>query len=179
MSDDQISIAPDSKPPAEQPHWRQDFPIDWPQDHYVERRDFLKFMVLTSVAMTVGQLWIATQNWIRRRRAAPPIARIAPVGELPVGGVLQFAYPTAQDPCVLVRLTEFDIVAYSQKCTHLSCAVIPRPDKNDIACPCHDGHFDLRTGRPTAGPPRRALPRITLDIRGDAIYATGVEMKTT
>ena len=176
---EQISVAPDFRPPETQPAWRQDFPIDWPQDHYVERRDFLKFMVLTSVAMTVGQLWIAAQNWIRRRRNAPPITQIASLAALPVGGVATFAYPTAQDPCVLIRVNEYDLVAYSQKCTHLSCAVIPRPDTSDIACPCHDGQFDLRTGRPIAGPPRRPLPRITLDVRGDAIYATGVELRTT
>src|SRR5579875_3286117 len=34
----------DTHPPA----WRQDFPIDWPQDHYVARRDFTKFLVLTA-----------------------------------------------------------------------------------------------------------------------------------
>jgi Rieske Fe-S protein len=34
------------------------------------------------------------------------------------------------------------------------------------------------TGRPTAGPPRRPLPKITLDIRDGTIYATGVELST-
>ena len=59
---EQITIAPDFAPSQAQPAWRQDFPIDWPQDLYVERRDFLKFMVLTSAAFTVGQLWIAAQK---------------------------------------------------------------------------------------------------------------------
>ena len=39
-----------------------------------------------------------------------------------------------------------DLVAYSQKCTHLSCAVIPRPEKGVLHCPCHEGFFDLRSG---------------------------------
>jgi hypothetical protein len=60
---EQITIAPDFAPADTQPAWRQDFPIDWPQDLYVERRDFLKFMVLTSAAFTAGPLWIAAQNW--------------------------------------------------------------------------------------------------------------------
>ena len=38
---DQITIPPDGRDAASQPAWRQDFPIDWPQDHYVERRDFM------------------------------------------------------------------------------------------------------------------------------------------
>ena len=65
---EQITLPPDGRPLAEQPKWRQDFPIDWPQDHYVARRDFTKFMVLTSFAFVVGQFWIVLQNFLRRRR---------------------------------------------------------------------------------------------------------------
>ena len=35
---------------AEQPAWRRDFPIDVPQEQYVARRDFTRFMMLTSAA---------------------------------------------------------------------------------------------------------------------------------
>jgi Rieske Fe-S protein len=176
---EQITIAPDFRPLDEQPAWRQDFPVDWPQDQYVERRDFMKFLVLTSFAMTVGQLWIAGENWLRRRRGVDEIRRIASIDQIAVGGTLVFQYPAAHDPCVLVRLGGAEFVAYSQKCTHLSCAVIPRPDRGDIHCPCHEGYFDLRSGRPIAGPPPRPLPRILLEIRGREVYATGVEMRTT
>ena len=90
-----------------------------------------------------------------------------------------FNYPGEHDPCVLVRLGEAELVAYSQKCTHLSCAVIPRPDRGDIHCPCHEGYFDLRSGRPIAGPPPRPLPKIVISIRGREVYATGIEWRTT
>lgn len=175
---EQITIAPDFRPADAQPAWRQDFPIDWPQDVYVERRDFMKFMVLTSFAMTVGQFWIAAQNVLRRRRTPPQGKLIANLDALPIGGAVVFAYPGDHDNCVLVRMSETELVAYNQKCTHLSCAVIPRPDKGDIHCPCHEGIFDLRTGRPTAGPPRRPLERVTLEIHGRDIYATGIEERT-
>src|SRR6185503_5791135 len=56
---------------------------------------------------------------------APPVAAaVAGVGELAVGDVKIFSYPTANDPCLLVRVGPSDWVAYSQKCTHLSCAVV-------------------------------------------------------
>ena len=176
---DQITIAPDGAPPDAQPAWRQDFPIDWPQDQYVERRDFMKFMVLTSAAFTAGQLWIAAQNWWRRQNGSYEIRRIASIDELAVGGAIVFAYPAEHDPCLLVRTSATEFVAFSQKCTHLSCAVIPRPAEGIFFCPCHEGRFDLRSGVPTAGPPRRPLPRILLDIRGGTIYAVGVEERTT
>ena len=176
---EQITIAPDYGPPESQPAWRQDFPIDWPQDIYVERRDFLKFMVLTSAAFTVGQIWIAAQNWYRHRAGSPPIQRIASINDLAVGGALGFRYPDEHEPCLLVRLSTTEFVAFGQKCTHLSCAVIPRPAESSFYCPCHEGRFDLRTGVPIAGPPRRPLTRVVLEMRGQDIYAVGVEVRTT
>jgi nitrite reductase/ring-hydroxylating ferredoxin subunit len=177
--EEQVTLAPDGRPMDQQPAWRNDFPIDWPQDQYVERRDFVKFMVLTSLAFTVGQFWIAGQNWWRRRRGEPPIARIGSVDDLAIGGAAAFTYPAAQDPCVLVRTAAAGFVAYSQKCTHLSCAVIPRPADDVIACPCHEGVFDLQSGRPIAGPPRRPLARVRVEVRGRDVYAVGIEPRTT
>ena len=129
---EQITIAPDFAPTEAQPAWRQDFPIDWPQDLYVERRDFMKFMVLTSAAFTVGQLWIGVQNWWRKRSGEALIQRIASIDDLTVGGAVVFTYPDEHAPCLLVRLTTTEFVAFSQKCTHLSCAVIPRPSEGSF-----------------------------------------------
>ena len=175
---EEITIAPDGAPSESQPAWRQDFPIDWPQDLYVERRDFMKFMVLTSAAFTVGQMWIVLQNWYRKRAGEPPLQRIASVDDVAVGSAVSFTYPDEHEPCLLVRLTTSEFVAFNQKCTHLSCAVIPRPAEASFFCPCHEGRFDLRTGAPTAGPPRRPLTRVVLEIRGRDIYAVGVEERT-
>ena len=175
---EQVTIPPDGRPIDEQPAWRQDFPIDWPQDHHVERREFTKFMVLTSLALTVGQFWIAAQNWLRRRRGDPEMRRVASIRDIPANGVVTFAYPEEHDDCVLVRTNEGALVAYSQKCTHLSCAVRPMVDQGVIHCPCHEGYFDLQTGRPISGPPQRPLPVVHLQVAGDEIYATGIEERT-
>ena len=114
----------------------------------------------------------------RRTRGKPPVQDVAGVAELPVGKVKLFAYPRAGDACVLVRVSQEQFVAYGQQCTHLSCPVIPKPAEGTFHCPCHEGVFDLYTGQPLAGPPRRPLPRITLDIRGGRIYATGVQQES-
>ena len=103
---EQITIAPDFAPADAQPAWRQDFPIDWPQDLYVERRDFMKFLVLTSAAFTLGQVWIGVQNWYRKRSGQPPMQRIASVDDIAVGGAVVFTYPDEHEPCLLVRLTD-------------------------------------------------------------------------
>ncbi len=178
MSDpEQLTQAPDGRPLETQPAWRRDFPIDAPQDQYVARRDFAKFLVLTSLALAVGQLWIVAQNAWRRRRARPELRWVASLRALPIGGSLMFSYPGPHDSCLLIRTAD-GLRAYGQKCTHLSCAVIPEPEKGLLVCPCHHGVFDLSSGRPLAGPPRRPLPRVTLELRGDDVYATGVEERS-
>lgn len=175
---DEITRAPDGRPLDEQPKWRRDFPIDTPQDLYVARRDFVKFMVLTSLAFTVGQFWIAAQNWFRRRHGLPPMTRVASISDIPVGGAITFRYPEPDDRCILIRAESEVFVAFSQQCTHLSCAVIPQPEHNRLYCPCHEGAFDLQSGRPIAGPPNRPLTKVILDVRGNDIYASGIELRT-
>lgn len=171
---EQISTPPDGKPQEEQPKWRQDFPIDWPQDEYVSRRDLVKFMLLTSAAFVSGQFWIVLQNYFAGEESLSAQA-IATVDELPVGGSKVFEYPEGSTPRLLVRLGREKFAAYDQQCTHLLCPVLPELKEGKLHCPCHEGWFDAETGRPLAGPPRRPLPRVTLDIRDGNIYATGVE----
>jgi Fe-S-cluster-containing dehydrogenase component len=57
----------------------------------IAQREFVKFMVLTSFALTVGQVWIAIQNWWRARRGLPTIQRVASFDDVPVGGSLVFS----------------------------------------------------------------------------------------
>ena len=173
------AIGPDGKVQSQQPAWRQDFPIDWPQDHYVARRDFAKFLTLTSLAFVVGQLWIGLQNWWRRGRGEHPVVQIGRLENIPVGSVRTFQYPHENDWCILFRVDETTLLGYDQKCTHLSCAVVPSLAEAKLHCPCHEGFFDLATGRPTAGPPRRPLPRILIRVRNGIVEAYGVERSTT
>jgi Rieske Fe-S protein len=170
-----VTIAPDQRPMHEQPSWRQDFAIDWPEDNFIARRDFARFLVLTSGAFVAGQVWIAAHSLVRSRRPPPGRLKIGSLAATPAGSATMFAYPTAQDPCLLIRTREGALLAYSQKCTHLSCAVVPRLDEGLLRCPCHEGIFDLATGRNLAGPPPRPLPAIELEVVGDDIFAIAVK----
>jgi Rieske Fe-S protein len=168
---------PDGRPLSAQPQWRKDFPTDVPEDDHVGRRDFTKFLVLTSGAFAAGQCWIAAASLRKSDEPLPEIS-LGKFADLPVGSVREFRYPTEDDPCLLIRPSETELMAYSQKCTHLSCAVIPNLEERHLHCPCHNGFFDLESGRPTAGPPRRPLPRVILEIRDGEIFATDVELRT-
>lgn len=171
------TVAPDRRSMAEQPKWRQDFPIDTPPDGYLARRDFTKFLVLTSLAFVVGQFWIALQNLWRKARGTPPVTRIVHLDDLALPGAVSFRYPTDDDPALLVRRDEKTLVAYASLCTHLQCPVLPHPQDNRLHCPCHAGYFDLATGAVLAGPPRRPLPRIRLEVKNGAVYAVGFEVE--
>ena len=161
---------------SEGPRWRQDFPILWDEDHYVTRRDLAKFLTLgsgTIVAATVGVAVIGDRLRPQGRGAR---VRIDGAESLEPGSSLLFTYPTPEDPCILVRRGDGSLVAYSQVCTHLSCAVVHRREGDELFCPCHQGHFACLDGRPTAGPPTRRLPRVLLERAGEAVYAVGVEV---
>ena len=161
--------------PSQKPLWSEEFSVHSAEDKYVLRRQFTKFLVLTSFGMFAGNVWIWGKSLLRRAAAVLPSVRIANASEIEPGGVKLFTYPGPKDRCILVRTTENKFVAYSQKCTHLSCAVYYSKDRNRLECPCHEGYFSIEDGRVLQGPPPRPLPRIQLEQRGDELMATGVE----
>jgi thiosulfate dehydrogenase [quinone] large subunit len=59
-----------------------------------------------------------------------------------------------------------DVVAWSNICTHNGCKVNYAPNANGLACPCHGGLFDAKTGQPLRGPATRGLA--TIDVTVDA-----------
>lgn len=156
------------------PLWRDEFSVHTADERYVSRRQFVKFLVLTSLAMFVGQAWILVKSWFARGPATAPQQPVARMGEIGVGEVKLFTYPTPEDHCIMVRTAPDTYVAYSQKCTHLSCAVYYSKASKQFECPCHKGVFAAADGRALAGPPTRPLPRIVLETRGDELIATGV-----
>ena len=160
--------------PSDAPLWRDEFSVFTADERYVNRRQFTKFLTLTSFGMLIGNLWILARS-LFYRAPAYSAQTIAAAGEVPIGGVKLFAYPTSQDPCILIRIGAESYAAYSQKCTHLSCAVYYAKEENRLECPCHQGFFSVTDGSVIQGPPQRPLPRVTLAITDGHIQATGMD----
>ena len=169
------SVPPDGAPAADQPRWRRDFPIESGEDDYVARRDLVKYVVLTSGAFAIGQLWLVYKKLFGTDQAPTEPLAVATLNELAVGGAKTFNYPAGSPPRLLVRMGPSSFVAYDQQCTHLQCPVVPVVEQGRLHCPCHNGWFDLQTGVPIAGPPQRRLPRVLVELRDETVYATGVE----
>jgi Rieske Fe-S protein len=161
--------------PAKEALWRDEFSVFTADERYVTRRQFTKFLTLASLAMFAGNLWILVRSFLRKAPVYEPMA-VAQQGEIAVGGVKLFAYPAPQDRCILVRTSENEYVAYSQKCTHLSCAVYYEKESGKLACPCHKGYFSVQDGSVLQGPPPRPLPRVRLERRGQDLIAIGMEL---
>jgi nitrite reductase/ring-hydroxylating ferredoxin subunit len=150
--------------------WGVDFPFEWDADELVSRRQLLQWSVWASGALFAGTGVLAALGYARARSRGG-LRAIAESGAVPMGGVLYFNYPGPDDHAILMHLRDGRFVAYSGKCTHLSCAVYWNAEMGKLRCPCHEGLFDPETGGVLAGPPQRPLPRIALRENDGMLYA--------
>ena len=150
--------------------WRDDFPYTAGGEEEVTRREFVRYLTLASAGLAAASIGVAGITQVRERVEGEPTA-IAPLDEIPVEGEYLFAYPTANDPAIIVRPSQDEIYGFSQRCTHLACVVHYSHDAGELICPCHNGHFDARNGRELAGPPDRPLNPIELEVREGVVWA--------
>ncbi len=164
------AVAPQQRSGEE---WRQEFPYPWDEDDIVTRRDTLRFLVAGTGALFLGTGVLAILGHL----PAGPNVQAVPVvkvGELAENAWKVFDFPDQYAQGILINLPGKGLVAYSDACTHLSCAVIYKGDGKHLHCPCHNGLFDAATGNVLAGPPTRPLPLIQLAIHDGTIYAVKV-----
>lgn len=168
----------DHEPSTEQPgatgreKWREDFPFTAAGEDEVTRREFVRYLTLGSAGAALGSLGLAamTQARVPAERVAMPIVDVA---DIPVAGSYLFRYPTEDDPAIIIRPTQDELLAYSQRCTHLACVVYYEHDEDELVCPCHGGHFDASDGRNVTGPPQRPLNSIDIEVRDGVVWALG------
>ncbi len=149
--------------------WREEFPYPWEEDEIITRRDTLRFLLAGSGALflATGALAIIGNLPQGNNVQAVPIAK---EGELAENEWRVFNLPDQYSQGILINLPGKGLVAYSDVCTHLSCAVVYQGN-GKLHCPCHEGLFDAATGYVLAGPPIRPLPLIQLAIHDGTIYA--------
>jgi nitrite reductase/ring-hydroxylating ferredoxin subunit len=151
--------------------WKNDFPVTSDEESYVARREFMKFTALTSLAFFLGTVTATARKLLRRDlwKNASGMC-IAKTEEIAVGGHKLFRYPTDEDPCILVRLSEDKFAAFDQRCTHLTCPVYFAPEDQQLLCPCHKGIFSAADGSVVAGPPKRGLNALAVSVRDGQVW---------
>jgi cytochrome b6-f complex iron-sulfur subunit len=150
-----MSDAPTTKPPGESG----------------SRRGFLvwlsrAFLALWGVgaAGVVGAYLRAPE---RRHGVAERTVRVGMLDELRIGDGLLVRHGVT--PFYVVRLDASRVVALSAVCTHVRCILGFDRERHGLACPCHDGRFDL-AGNVLSGPPPRPLPTYQVSIRAGEVF---------
>jgi Rieske Fe-S protein len=149
-----------------------DFPISSEEDGLTARREFTKFLGLTSIAFAAGTFVAAARKIWRRFAADAQQVQIAQIDEIPIGGYKLFRYPSNEEPCILVRTSENKLSAFRQLCTHLSCPVIFDAKARQLECPCHKGFFSAEDGSVIAGPPKRPLESLRVSVEDGRVVVS-------
>ena len=150
--------------------WRAAFPYHWDADDLASRRELLRFAVYASGALFGSTAIIAALGLVRRQTTTTPPQAIARASDVPEGTAVYFNFPEADTQAMLLHLPGGRFVAYSQRCTHLSCPVIFNEASAQLECPCHAGAFNAEDGRPLAGPPKRPLARLEVTTQNALVW---------
>lgn len=130
------------------------------------RRRFVNWLLGTSVgALAVAILYPVV------RFLSPPERAEAATNQVEVGPVNDPAFldkgykivSFGAEPVIVVRVASEEFRAFAATCTHLSCIVEYRKDKELIWCNCHDGQFNLK-GQVVGGPPPSPLPVFSVHL---------------
>ncbi|CAM4388734.1 nitrite reductase/ring-hydroxylating ferredoxin subunit [Paenibacillus endophyticus] len=151
-------------------------------ERLLDRRGFMKTMVGAAGVFAISTLpWggLAAKELMGFHTKSYAKKKIVDIASLSIGESAEFSYPSEHESALLIRLGENEYKAYQNACTHLKCPVFWNREEEKMVCPCHHGYFDAKTGKPTAGPPRRPLPEIAVVVENGAVIATGVKRYET
>lgn len=107
-----------------------------------------------------------------------------PVKDLPLGlpqkrdvrAVLRDAWDRTDlapvGACWLVRQKSGAVLAFSDICPHLGCAVGFDAPQRIFLCPCHGSRFSGEDGRVLAGPSPRGLDLLPVTLKDGAVFVT-------
>ena len=135
------------------------------------RRRFLRFLAGFSVASTAAMIATPVVSFLIPAKtsggAVGGKVLVGTISDIPIGQGK--VVPVGGRPTIVVN-TEQGVKAYLATCTHLGCIVAWDQNSRTIACPCHDGRFNVSTGAVISGPPPSGLPAVQVSVEGEQIY---------
>lgn len=142
------------------------------------RRQFIQ-LAAASTALAIAWSEVQAQTV----GSASSAVKVANLEDLQVGQPVNFSYPDGY-PAAVIKLgsradggvgSEGDVVAFSIICTHMGCGLGFQEANHSLECPCHQSRFSaLQGGFVLQGPAPRALPQVSLELRGSEVWATGI-----
>lgn len=144
----------------------------------VNRRTALTGLVATSAAFTLAAcaseaqpVQTALPSATVDESKAPPASEqlLGKTSDVIVGSGMKYKISDALT--ILVTRPALETFrAFNASCTHAGC-IVTGVREDQIACGCHGARFDIDTGEPQSGPARSALGKITIEVRGEDLYA--------
>ena len=93
--------------------------------------------------------------------------KIGSFGDFPAGSMKKVQ---VHDEEVLVANISGKIYAIGDECTHLGCSLSEGTiEGTTVICPCHEGHFDLTTGKVIAPPPKKDASSYEVQLQGSDV----------
>ena len=138
-------------------------PISLAEERAITRRGFLAAAGGTAALALAGE-------WLGRHLAAAPepgvTIHLPDTFEVALGDARALELPGSRQQVLVARPDRETLVAFDRRCPHLGCPVLWSAERQRFECPCHAAAFDARTGRVLAGPPRRGLAPVGVEIGG-------------
>ena len=121
-------------------------------------------------------LWAVGLAWMVGGFLKPPrsreslgrgVVKVGPESDLLPGRAQLVRH--GREPVFVIRTTAGELIGVSAVCSHLHCVLDFDRAQQRLACPCHEGSFDL-SGNVLTGPPPRPLGTYRVETRLGQIY---------
>ena len=149
----------------------------------ISRRDFVKVVTATLSGIMGAAMGIPIIGYLidpaLNVQTSEAWIPLGPLENYPVGSPKPFSFTRSNingwEKTVnsyggfVIRKSENDILALSNRCTHLSCSVNWVEEKQEFICPCHDAQFDIE-GNVNAGPPPTPLDHFETKVEEGNLF---------
>jgi cytochrome b6-f complex iron-sulfur subunit len=141
------------------------------EDSRQPRRQILGWLAKGFLSLWgLGFLWVTT-SFLKPPKSSRSLTQrvisLGPEESLPVGQAMMVRH--GRDPIFVIRKDDSTLVGISGVCTHMRCVLNWDRDQRLLACPCHNGSFDL-SGNVLSGPSPRPLTRYRVEARVGQMY---------
>lgn len=136
-------------------------------DNGVSRKSFLRLGTAAGLAAAVAPLAASCGQDLPKVKSG---RAVIPEKKLERNSAYVFEDAKTEDPRVVVRLGDGEILMYSAKCTHKGCTIGYKADEQHLVCPCHNSIYSPLSGDVVSGPADKPLAKLPVEIKDGKIF---------